>query len=446
MNTLTTANLLKYRAEQGRNRRKVVQQLLNALAPQTGDSAALRSLANTFSRYAQTSQTAYETGVAGATGGTTSTLERTVENAVTQVLGRAPGANGGFVGALVDAFPTVSDGTVASGPTRTLVSLIGTGPASLDASNAAGLSGQISAEQATLYRQASIIVPDARRVLAGITPFATVDQPDVVESLRGLIDSSLATLLEEFSRVDEPRAALVNDYLQSLRGATGFVQQFGVLGKVNGFPPPDAYSDEQQIAGFRLLGSYVTQLDTAWQAYRGPRSTAPPLFTERLARASQTLSVIAQANVNFKSAMDAVGFPETERRSVAARFIHLDTQARPYGKGLDGETRLRDLVAGKLRYSELTVDDYNAWVEKLAQNDGPRLLADAGQYGLEFVTAQADTLYFTIAPVQFFVKRMMRKGGIAGQPIVAQVLTHERVAWALDDLFMQLDALADLAA
>jgi hypothetical protein len=31
-------------------------------------------------------------------------------------------------------------------------------------------------------------------------------------------------------------------------------------------------------------------------------------------------------------------------------------------------------------------------------------------------------------------------------PVVAQVLAHERVSWALDDLFNQMSALADLGA
>jgi hypothetical protein len=451
MDPLNVRNLVRRRAQQARNLRKLVLTLLYPTAPvnaqQSGNSAgdeALRSLANTFSRFAQTRTTAYESGVAASSNGTSSLMERTVEHAIASVLGRSSGS-AGIGDALRDVFPTLADGTVATDPARTIVSNAGIGPPSFETAAAAGLSGQISAEQSALYRQARLIIPDARSVLASITPFATVEQPDVVDSLRGLIDSALRTLLDEFGRVDEPRAALVDDYLSSLAGATGFIAQFGEVAKVDGVSTfPDAFGDEQQMAGFALLTTYVMQIREAWNRYRGSRATAFPLFTERLSRAGSMLGVVAQSNVNFMAAMDAVGFSAAERRSTMARFENLDRRPHAYGRDPGGEATLRDLVNGKLRYSEMTVDDYTNWVEKLASEDGPRLLADAGQYGLEFVTAQADTLFFTIAPVLF----VTRRAGIDlnASPVVAQVLRHERVSWALDDLVGQLDALADLAA
>ncbi len=450
MATSLTRRIVRDRAIALRNLRKLILTLLYPTRSAPGDNSALRALANTFSRYASTQQTAYESGVAATSSGSSSLLDRQVRNAIAHVIGRSTNAGGGLGAALVDAFPTLGDGTIGASPARSIVSMTGTGPPSFDSSNAAGLSGQISAEQATLYRQVSLIVPDARAVLAGLQPFATVAQPDVVESLRGLIDTALQTLLEEFGRVDEPRAALVDDYLASIDGKTGFVAKLGEVAKIDGKTAyPDTFEDERQVAGFRLLSGYVVQIEDAWRGFRGRQSRDFPYFTERLQRASQMLEVLAQGNTNFMSAMDSVGFPSTERRSPAARFSTLGLtsiaiSASNVPGSPDDEQTLKDELAGNLRYSSMTVDDFNQWVDKLARVDGPRVLTDAGQFGLEFVTGQADTLFYALVPVLFATK--LGGADLNASPVVAQVLKHERVSWALDDVFSQLDTLAGLAA
>jgi hypothetical protein len=453
MASALTRRIVRDRAIALRNLRKLILTLLYPSRSAPGDNTALRALANTFSRYASTQQTAYESGVAATSSGSTSLLDRQVRHAISQVIGRSTNAGGGLGAALVDTFPTLVDGSIGASPARSVVSTIGSGPGASSGSSAAGLSGQISAEQAALYRQLSLIVPDARAVLAGLQPFATVAQPDVVDSLRGLIDTALQTLLEEFGRVDEPRAALVDDYLASIDGKTGFVAKLGEIAMIDGKTAyPDTFEDERQVAGFRLLKGYVDQIEHAWRGFRGGQSSDFPYFTERLQRASQMLEVLAQGNTNLMSAMDSVGFPAAERRSPAARFSSLGltpaaivpVNPRAVLNSPDGEQTLKDELAGNLRYSTMTVDDFNQWVDKLARVDGPRALTDAGQFGLEFVTGQADTLFYTLVPVLFATK--LGGADLNSSPTVAQVLKHERVSWALDDIVSQLDTLAGLAA
>ena len=56
-------SLRRNQARQRSNTRKLIKWLLTSVStPPGGGHAELRSLANTFSRYAQTQQTAYETG------------------------------------------------------------------------------------------------------------------------------------------------------------------------------------------------------------------------------------------------------------------------------------------------------------------------------------------------------------------------------------------------
>ena len=72
----------------------------------------------------------------------------------------------------------------------------------------------------------------------------------------------------------------------------------------------------------------------------------------------------------------------------------------------------------------------------------PRNLADSGQFGLSFVTLQADTLFWQILPVLAYTRATSIE--LNASHVLVQVLTHECVSWALDDLLTQINALANL--
>ncbi len=153
-----------------------------------------------------------------------------------------------------------------------------------------------------------------------------------MESLRALVKSEFNSLTDEFGRVDEPRSDRVKVYLKSLSGPDGHVARFGATALIDGRVAPVSTDDEQQIAGFRLLRSYAEMLPQIWGAYAKETrsSTSRQLFrirpySERLARASVMMPVIAEANNNFMSAMDSIGFTDNERRSTAARFAGIGT-------------------------------------------------------------------------------------------------------------------------
>jgi hypothetical protein len=397
-------------------------------------NAALEQLADTFQRYASTQPTAYENGVAkSGAPGSTNLMERQIDRAMAQVLGRAPGRGaGGFLSALNGAFPVDSTGQVQFMPSRGVVSLYspngnGNTP-NLATPTSAGLAGQISVEQANLYRQASVTGSDALSVLAGLQAFSPEAEADRVEALRALLRSDISALIDEFGRLDEPRPARVRSYLDALVGPDGHLFRFGqaaYLDRTLGRAAPATIQDESQVAGFELLQSYAATLRTIWDAYNAKKQEpvkGRPLFSERLSRASVLLPVIAEGNVNFMSAMDSIGYTENERRSVANSFVTLDP----------------DLP-------DITVNDLNEWIDRFASDEGPRNLSDSGQYGLEFVTDQADTLFIVIGRVLAYVSTTPT-ADLNSSPVIAQALVHERVSWALNDLFNQLKALADQAA
>ena len=353
----------------------------------------------------------------------------------------------------------------------------------------------LSAEQATLYRQSSVIAGDALRVLEGLQSFAPIAESDRIEALRGLVRSEISSLIEEFGRVDEPRKERVEAYFDALLGPSsrvtvtatarseqsqpfdniltgGHLTLFGQRAFLDRTVTSATIADESQIAAFELLKNYALILRDVWNRYKQPeRSTAFPLFSERLARASIMLSVIAEGNMNFMSAMDSIGFTENERRSNASKFSKLT------GFISSATSSQKDLIQGKVSINaqganwnppyppapdyldlnnlissdlarwlpDITVSDLNDWLDRYASLESPATLSDSGQYGLEFVTHQADRIFWTMIPIVAFVKTADPAKAI-NAPVLIQALLHERVTWALDDLVNQLNALADLAA
>jgi len=441
-----STSIVSSRSQQLKSLRALaMKQLYPTLAPsrlrnvdEVNDPDPLVFLANTFSRFAQTSKTYVDDN--GSNSSNTSSasnnlLERQVSRAISQVLGRAPGSADSFVRAINDVFQTQKNGQISFTPSRSAVSLYGQNDPSqngyspaFNGAMSAGLVGQLSAEQATLYRQATTVATDALKVLQGLQPFVPEAEMDKVEALRALVGDEINSLVEEFGRVDEPRVVRVDTYFHQLRGVNGNLIQFGDRAFLNRRITPTTLDDEAQIAGYDLLVNYVRIIQEVWNHYkkRNSLSKSPKNFSLRLNRSSTLLPVIAEGNNNFMSALDSIGFTETERRTRASSFTTL---------GNDPALELPDL----------TVYDFTEWVDRFASLEGPQYLADSGQYGLEFVTDQADRIFWVLVPILAFTKTAPSLN-LNSQPFLAQALNHERVSWALDDLVNQLRALADEAA
>lgn len=317
--------LIRRRAMQLKNLRAlVISQIYPTLPNNEGNSEgtgkstaseqAVVQLANTFSRYAQTKTTYVDEAGSSRPSTTNSTnlLERQVTRAIAQVLGRAPGNSpDSFIRAINDVFPTQKDGKISSSPSRSAVSLYGQSDASqngytpaMNGAMSAGLVGQLSAEQATLYRQATTVAADGLKVLQGLQPFVPEAEIDKVEALRALVRDEIKSLVEEFGRVDEPRAQRVETSLSQLRGPNGHLIQLGDRAFLNRRRAvPTTLEDEAQIAGYDLLVNYVRILQEVWNNYQSrlqtPQSLRYPEFSLRLSRANVLLPVIAEGNNNL---------------------------------------------------------------------------------------------------------------------------------------------------
>jgi hypothetical protein len=91
---------------------------------------------------------------------------------------------------------------------------------------------------------------------------------------------------------------------------------------------------------------------------------------------------------------------------------------------------------------DITVSDLQDWLNRFSTMEAPGALTSV--YGIDFVTDQADRLFWTIAPIVGYLKTT-RSLNPSGQSTLAQILSNERVGLAFDNLLSQLNALADLA-
>jgi hypothetical protein len=434
----------------------------------------LAQIAQVLGRSAGNEPTIYDNGsFRSSASGNANILTQQVERALTQVLGRTPGRGyDGFVNALNCAFPTDAYGKVMTTPTKSVVSLAGNGnysnvgdgfysSASLGnypaagsgyapaSANSAGV-GQLSVEQANLYRQASINAADALRVLEALQPFDPIADIDAVEALRALIRSQINTLVDEFGRIDEPRLERVETYLNTLDGS---IKQLGEQARlVDRNDAPDVFpvtlSDETQVAGFELLTNYTKTLRNIFKNFRDTtnivETTVTGRYSERLSRSYIMLPVIADSNTSFMAAMDSIGFTASERRSDAALFSILGSPQK--NNMPPNATDIRLPLFGisepdtdfSLLLPDITVNDFNEWVERFSTIEAPSILSASGQFGLDFVTDQADTLFWVIGIVLGAIKDQ------SNSLLLDKVLSFERVQQTLSELLFQLDTLADL--
>jgi hypothetical protein len=390
----------------------------------------LSDLLGSFKRYAGNQQTAYDNGAVQSSSTNSSNLwERKVEKAIHQVLGRSPGKGAtNFINALNAAFPETSYGnTMVATPTY-----------SLNDYSSTSLLTELSTKQAILYRQASIIMADALKVLAEIQFFSPQADKERVESLRELIRSQINVLVEEFRRADEPRSTRVESYLRSL---DEYTSEFGKQSFINDPRLAVTIEDEEQTTKFELLKSYLETMSQAWaKYYNSERLGRWDSLSVRVDRARVLLPIISQANLDFSNALESVGLSESERRSRASLFTALDLPAILEFER-DGQVTAdpSDLATW---LPSITVSDLIDWLDRYSNMEAPSALESV--YGIDFVTDQSDRLFWTISPIVAYLKTT--PGNSSSQSTLKQILSNERVTWALDNILSQLNALADLAA
>jgi len=402
----------------------------------------LSDLLGSFKRFASNQQTTYDykpsdeqqnTYDGGQSSATTTAnrLARQVDTAIAQAFRKAPGrVSANFVEALDAAFPNPSKGQLATLPVRSQTLLNNPNGKSLD---------ELSTRQLGLYRQTSVLATDALKLLDELQTFVSEADKERFEALRSLIQARIMSLVEEFGRADEPRSAKV---LSTLRSLQEYVVELGEEGRFNDPFLAATIGDDDQIAKFDVLTNYIKLMSRSWAEYRNAEKSGRVYsISERADRARVLLPIVSQANQDLGNALESVGLSPTERRSRAYLFTTLQSQSIGFldEKGDPVLPTENDISAW---LPDITVSDLQDWLHRYSTMEAPGALTSV--YGIDFVTDQADRLFWTIAPIVAYLKTT-RSLNPSGQSTLGQILSNERVSLAFDNLLSQLNALADLA-
>jgi len=411
----------------------------------TGTEAILANFLGSFQRFVGNQQTAFDNGSvrSSPTSSNANSLERQVDSAIAQALRKTPGRGAAnFIKALDAAYPLSSSGKIATVSSRSQAVLYNP----VQNGKSSGL-GELSTKQLALHRQTSIIAADALKILEELQAFVPDADNERVEALRSLIQSQITLLIEEFGRADEPRAARVQSALNSLRE---YVSEFGKQAHLSDPMLAAIVDDENQTTKFELLQSYVKSISQAWTSYsRLGKSNKSYSLSEKVDRARVLLPIVSQATIDLSNALESVGLNESERRSRANLFSNLNVAnvASIQVSNADRIVGQRSLETASNPIGEwlpeITVSDLIDWLDRFSNMEAPSALDST--YGIDFVTDQADRLFWTIAAIVAYLKTIS-SGSQTSKSMLAQILSNERVSWALDNLLSQLHALADLAA
>ena len=414
-----------------------------------GTEAILTNFLGSFQRFVGNQQTAYDNDSvrSSPTSSSASSLERQVDSAIAQALRKTPGRGAtNFVKALNAAYPRSKDGQTATASSRSQTVLYNS-----DGNGKGSGLGELSTRQLALHRQTSIIAADALKILEELRSFTPDADNDRVEALRSLIQSQITLLVEEFGRADEPRSARVESALKSLRE---YINEFGKQAQLNDPMLVAILDDENQTTKFELLRSYTKSISQAWANYYRPgKSSQPFSLSEKIDRARVLLPIVSQANIDFSDALESVGLNESERRSRASLFSTLnvdpiketDTDTDPKNPASKAGVTIRvteRTPIGKW-LPDITVSDLIDWLDRFSNMEAPSALEST--YGIDFVTDQADRLFWTIAAIVAHLSTTSSFGQ-GSKSMLEQILSNERVRWSLDNLLSQLQALANLAA
>lgn len=419
-----------------------------------GTEAILTNFLGSFQRFVGNQQTAYDSNSvrSSPTSSSASSLERQVDSAIAQALRKTPGRGAtNFIKALNAAYPRSAGGQTTTVASRSQVLFYNS-----DENGKSGGLGALSTRQLALHRQTSIVAADALKILEELHPFTPDADSDRVEALRSLIQSQITLLVEEFGRADEPRAARVESALKSLRE---YVSEFGKQAQLHDSMLVAILDDENQTTKFELLSSYTKAIGQAWANYYQPgKANKPSSLSEKVDRAKVLLPIVSQATIDFSDALESVGLSESERRSRASLFSSLNVDAiretppTRSSTASDGELRGVPAQGETVRVTErtpigkwlpdMTVSDLIDWLDRFSNMEAPSALEST--YGIDFVTDQADRLFWTIAAIVAHLKTTSSFGQ-GSKAMLEQILSNERVSWSLDNLLSQLQALADLA-
>jgi hypothetical protein len=373
-----------------------------------------------------------------------SAVGQTVEAALREALGWRPRPNDprSFSAALVQSF----DRHEVEGHTESTWT-----PRTYAAQVTADL-GAITGAQASVYSRARVALDAALPLLDGLYPLDPAADPQDTEAIRSIIRSELNELVTELGVEGGPRISRVDDLLELLlRNPVATSVPTTVLGHLGQLEDRFGLSsarvqsieEEEDLTNFLILVDYVREIDTSWQARRtsfDPTSNAIPFLGTQLVLLSRSLAVTAESVAEVGFTLDSVFLGAAERLAIRLTFPATDLTT---GTSTLTDSRGDPLVVPGSTPSIL-LGELLSWVERVAAEEGPRLLQDGGKDGASALTPVLDRLRALVRASLVDTGSGPNKGLQPPDSLPTGYATA-RVQRALSELAKYLDDSADLA-
>jgi hypothetical protein len=379
-----------------------------------------------------------------AAGAPASSVGQTVEAALREALGWRPRPNDprSFNAALIQSFSRiqVEGHTEATWTPRTYAAQVQSDL------------GAITGAQASLYSRARVALDAALPLLDGLYPLDPAADPQDTEATRSIIRTELNELVTELGVEGGPRVSRVDDLLNLLlrdrlptRVVTSVAGHLGQLEDRFGLDTTRVQSieEEENLTNFLILVDYVKEIDTSWATRRSsfdPASGATPFLGTQLVLLSRSLAVTAESVSEVGFTLDSVFLGPAERLAIRLTFPATDSSSAS-SKLVDsqGKDVFVDGDTPSILLAELL-----SWVERVASEEGPRLLQDGGKDGASALTPVLERLRALVRASLVNTGVEPNKGLQSPNNLPAGYSTA-RVQRALSELAKYLDDSAALA-
>ena len=231
--------------------------------------------------------------------------------------------------------------------------------------------GAITGAQASIYARARSALAESIELLNGLKSLRVDADVEDSEAISAIIRDQLGQLVDELGAEGGPVVQHVDQLLLLLidykpNGVPAFPQPdtvSGTLGTLRdrfGLEPERANTveEEHNLSNFITLVEQIGSLMLSWDARRKSffRDNPEVFFGTQLVQLDRALEVVVESVHETENVMDSVYLGADERQ---ATLLKLD----------DG--------------APITISELLGWVERLAGEEGPRIIKDSGKDGVE---------------------------------------------------------------
>ncbi|MEU6260141.1 carboxypeptidase-like regulatory domain-containing protein [Streptomyces sp. NPDC047043] len=290
--------------------------------------------------------------------------------------------------------------------------------------------GALTGAQASIYNRAKNALEQITPLLDGLTPLDPAADPQDTEAIRTIVRAELGELVDELAVEGGPRIQRVDELFTLLIGPGSALNPDAIGGQL--LQLRDRFGlttsrvgtldEERIVTNFRIVVDHVLALRAGWDGYRRlfDDTTSDTSLGTVLIRLSRSLDVVAQSVEETVFTLDSVFIDAAQRQTIRLEFPARGTEPKP---------------------PSILLSDLLDWVSRVATEEGPRLIRDAGKDGVIAITGVLTQL----ADLVHRTRQLTRHGTMPGGERLPDGMRTPRVRRALQELEEQLDDTVSLA-